>query len=114
MTIEFNGNLADEGAIIQQLEEESLPLSPDEAVCGDMTDVEISLTTFVDAAPDYIAEAAPVFVETMPAPSIDPEIARYADEVEQGWHGRTKSRIKLSLGSLYDAVMSEVNRRSGV
>ena len=114
MTTEFNGDLADEGAIIQQLEEESLPISPDEALCGDMTDIGISLTEFVAAAPDDLAEAAPVFVDTVPPSNIDPEVARYADEVERGWHGRTKSRIKLSLGSLYDAVIGEVNRRSGV
>ena len=41
---------------------------------------------------------------------VDPVIERLVEETEKGWHGRTTSRQRLSLGSNYDAVMARINK----
>ena len=40
----------------------------------------------------------------------DPVLERLVEETEKGWHGRTTSRQRLSLGSNYDAVMARINK----
>lgn len=41
---------------------------------------------------------------------VDPVLERLVEETEKGWHGRTTSRQRLSLGSNYDAVMARINK----
>ena len=41
---------------------------------------------------------------------VDPVLERLVEETEMGWHGRTTSRQRLSLGSNYDAVMARINK----
>ena len=39
----------------------------------------------------------------------DAELLRLVDEAKRGWHGRTESRMKLSLGHRYDEVIAIIN-----
>ena len=76
-----------------------------------LEDADIDLTTQDDEEPlGTPEELDEVLEEDDYVELIDPAIERLVEETEKGWHGRTASRQRLSLGSHYDAVMARINK----
>ena len=75
-----------------------------------LEDADIDLTTQDDTEPLGSPEDLEDDADDADDAYADPVLERLVEETEKGWHGRTTSRQRLSLGSNYDAVMARINK----